>query len=458
MEDQRVEKYKQLISNGVDPQRAKSLLNQSTATAQVEPKKEWLSFADKLKTWLSKFNTLVWADKWTSLQQVIAPSAWLIAGIWKVAEKTVWKWMDVLWGKLFWDSYWKVWWLTDKVVPKALWWAEQWIWYKAWEVIGKNLPSIAATAWLWGVSWWLTARAVKGAWLWALNTQANTYLTEWRLATGKETLVWAWLWGVLWGALWWQSKKAIQKLVQPKTTATVERKAAEKWLKSTNLLWKVKLAASNREKQMAEVWKEFLNPSKTITSNVNKTISQIEKEAKNLSSIIKDNPTWIPTSNLKSALNKVEMPISIKWDKTLEKQYWLIKKKILELYNNQPKKNGIWLLETRKQIDNIISNEYPNLYSSQALSPLKIAITKLREVPNKLIWEKIWWKVVKDSLTKQSLLYSIRDNLATKTEKTWSSAVSRLIQKNKKKLWTAGAVAWWIYWLKALKNLVWWQD
>ena len=244
--------------------------------------------------------------KWQA-QQTFAPAIWLFGWIGKVMEKTTGVVTDWAWKKLFGQTYYApVAWLTEKVVPKILQWQEQWLWYRIWEIVWKQLPAAAAIGWLRWVSWSLFWRAVKGAWLGAVGTQAWTLLTEWRLATPKETLIGAWVGAFLGWAFWGKSTKALQKLVQPKLTPTVEAERAAQWLKRTWLLGKVKMLPTEQEKKMAQLWSSFLKPWKTVTYNVNKSLNVLNKETDDLINIVKDHPYTFKTSDIVSRMTKIE--------------------------------------------------------------------------------------------------------------------------------------------------------
>jgi hypothetical protein len=93
------------------------------------------------------------------------------------------------------------------------------------------------------------------------------------------------------------------------------------------------------------------------------------------------------------------------------------------------------------------------------MTPLKVAVTKIRKIPNEWINEKIWWDIVKESLWKQSLMLDMVDNMAWKTEKSGTSALSRFVKRNKGTVWAVWAL-WWAailskLWVK-IPWLSWW--
>lgn len=91
-------------------------------------------------------------------------------------------------------------------------------------------------------------------------------------------------------------------------------------------------------------------------------------------------------------------------------------------------------MDARQEFDNIVNKTYPNLYTSEAETPMKIAITSLRQIPNQILNANIADDVVQQSLRKQSLLMRIEENFATKLEQVGTSDISRFANKNKELL------------------------
>lgn len=341
-------------------------------------------------------------------------------------ERLKWKWVIT-------TPFW-----IDTTTPAAQMWAT------VWKVIWTNTLIPTPTLW-WATFLW---RAAKNAAVWWLTTQASTLLSEWRIATPTETAIWAGTQWILWGIANVKSAKQLKNLVQPKMTPSVEAERAAKWLKTTNIFGKVGMKATKEEVKMADIAKKiWLNPSKTVTNNVNKTLSSLNKETDDLIKIVDDNPTIFNPKEITSRMRKIEKPLMIRWWEN-EAKYDAVIKKFEEILAWE-KKNTAWLLKARKKLDAWINAEIPNLYNSDAMTPLKVAITKIRKVPNEWINEKIWWDVVKNSLEKQSLMIDMIDNMAWKTEKTWTTAISRFVNNNRGKLWAAWAL-WWAYILKKM--------
>ena len=422
----------------VEPEKLKQLYPELYDINYKAPNKtiEWLKKATDILKWGTEFmaswiqNFVEWGggtiEKWLN-----KASDYLL---WTNAveearlrdEKLKWKWVIT-------TPFW-----IDTTTPAAQ------IWGTVWKVIWTNTLIPSPTLW-WATFLW---RVAKNAAVWWLTTQASTLLSEWRLATPTETAIWAGTQWLLWGIANVKSTKQLKNLVQPKMTPSVEAERAAKWLKTTNIFGKVGMKATKEEVKMADIAKKiWLNPSKTVTSNVNKTLSSLSKETDDLIKVVDDNPTIFNPKEIISRMKKVEKPLMIRWWEN-EAKYDAVIKKFEEILAWE-KKNTAGLLKARKKLDAWINAEIPNLYNSDAMTPLKVAITKIRKIPNEWINERIWWDLVKNSLEKQSLMIDMVDNMAWKTEKTWTTAISRFVNNNRGKLWAAWAL-WWAYILKKM--------
>lgn len=333
-------------------------------------------------------------------------------------------------------------WEIGKVVWKTIWETALSIWavWLAW-AWAKSILWATAKSWLWQLA--------KSATVWAISwlawTEASTLASEWRLATGKELKTSALLWAAWWALFAWKitpSEKKIADTILPKMTPSVRAERAAKWLYSERWVFnKVINKLDNNEKEMLNTVKNFISPKKSIVSNINKARDVLYTETNNLQNKLSNSSYTWKTKDVINAMDKLEKPIALKWG-DLEKQYNAVKqafKKILDSSNKDAK----WLLQARKEFDLLVSKEFPNLYSSDTLTPMKTAITNLRKVPNQILNDWIWDDLVKKSLRKQSLIMDAIDNMATKTEDINSSSLSRRYKNNEsliKGIWySAGA-------------------
>jgi len=108
------------------------------------------TFGEKVVGAMDSFNK--WAGgsdvyNQSSVQQFAAPTVWLFSGLGKVAEKTTGSAMDWAGKKLF-NNYQPIAWSTESVTSKLLGSAKQGWAFQVWEIVGKNIPSTLATAWI----------------------------------------------------------------------------------------------------------------------------------------------------------------------------------------------------------------------------------------------------------------------------------------------------------------------
>ncbi len=253
----------------------------------------------------------------------------------------------------------------------------------------------------------------------------------------------------------------MQELVMPKLTAGVEEDIAGWGRKAiSNIRWKVEAKASEYEKKLAKVGREFLNPNKTIVTNINNTSKALDKETKNLIDITRKSKYTFAPTEVSTRIDNLKLPISMVGEDALIKKYGAAKNALMEIVDKHPK-TAEWLLTARKEFDALIRETYPNLYTNQAETPLRIAIKAVRDVPNQMISEGVGGKVVRDSLSTQKKMIDIIDNLATKSEKTGTTAIWRRAAKNPWKVRAATiagstlAGAGWLLWLQ--KILGWWS-
>lgn len=368
-------------------------------------------------------------------------AAWIPAGIQKlgtdigvnIGEKLLG--MDMTKGKQF--AQWlenKIYWWSKNVSPQS---------FETGKQVGKQVAIQALTPWLWQLRWlWTLGKVAVWAWEWAVATQVGSLLDKWQFASAKDTAMWAWLWWALRGISGiWQKGWSIsqtEKLIMPKMTPSVTAERAKQWLMKTNMFWKVSSIASQREKEMAKSALNILRPRETVVSNINRSLKALNSETDNLINVVKNSPVTYQTKDIIGRMKSIEKPLMIRWWEN-EAKYNAVIKKFEEILNKSDK-TAAWLLKARKEFDSFVNAEIPNLYTSDTMSPLKVAITKLRKIPNEWLNEKVGWDIVKGSLSKQNQLLDIIDNLATKAEWEGSTALQRWIKKNPLK---AKAIWWW---------------
>lgn len=336
------EAKKEIVKNTIDPiiwfspkevaflkQVKAQWMDKNAALSYIEQKRQEnapkKTFGDKIISWMMAANKFMTGKTWAEwpttfredLQTFVAPSVWLFSWLWKVMEKTTWALQDYAGKKLFWESYWTVAWTTQKAAESLVWDQTKQGWFMIGETVGKNLPSIAATAWIWWPTWWFWARVIKW-WLgWAASTEASSLLTEWRLATPKELAVWTTLWWVLWWAFWWTANKT-------KKITNILKETEKVWDKRAALVWG-KLQEQRSWISKFFLWgKDIVKPSKrteeaakTIVSNIrnastkpvklfNQVTDKITEVANGLGDRLKNINIWSMTQKNASIKNTLK--------------------------------------------------------------------------------------------------------------------------------------------------------
>lgn len=416
--------------------------------------------------WLRAVNKFVGADTgWSSFQQFIAAPVWLLSWMGKVAEKTTWAAMDWAGKKLFWESYGTAWGSVNKVVPKVLWWAEQWWAYKIWENVGKQLPAMAATAGIWSVSGWLWARLAKWAIWWTVNTQASSLLTEWKLASATDTLIWAWIWATFGWITWGQANKT-------KKILNIIKESDTKWNKSAAL---ARQGIDESQSSLSKRWngsKNVVLPSKkskdaadTIVQNIRWASSKPQKLYTQVSGKIKEIATDLSPklqqvkvgtmTKTNTAVKNAITDLAVEWEWNLSKN-WV--KKINDVaisFSKAKNLDEVW--NTAKQLDDQIPETIKKGINLSAREQgIRDAWRAARGIINDHIDEtasNIADVTVKDKFKVMSNLFhakwQISDNIAKLTPKvTW--AKTKLIRAAK---WLAGTATagkvlqkMWVFW------------
>lgn len=388
---------------------------------------------------------------WKDIVGGIYKSAQAIPTLWEkagdvIARGILWKQEQERIKAKMWPSIQET---TQDILDK--WWVNQestafkaskWVWDFAQQyALGSMIP------WLWKLkNVWTLGKMWVWAVEWAIGTQASSLIEKWKFASAKDTAIGAGIWTLARGIQWKLQAKQVarEKLLMPSLTAWEKASRASQWLANTNIFWKVSYLPSSREKQIAQDFRKIFKPGKTVVTNINRARTEVSKETDNLINIVKDKNVVFNPKEITSRMRKLEKPLMIRWWEN-ESKYDAVIKKFEDILSKKPK-NAVWLLEARKELDWWINAEIPNLYNSDTMTPLKVAITKIRKVPNDWLNEQIGDDIVKQSLSKQNQLLDAIDNLSTKVEWEWSNVLSRWIKRNPAKakaIWWGSIALWW---------------
>jgi len=182
-----------------------------------------------------------------------------------------------------------------------------------------------------------------------------------------------------------QEKAFVQDLVSPKATEAVKQQAlAEGRVTEASLLKKSSILPGKRDKQLAEVVKDYVSSNKPITENIDSVSSGIKQINEGVKEYVKTNKVPFNTNQLKTQLNKGKNDLNLIFasDSQAEKTYNAVVEEFLKGVNS---KDTMGLLERRQGFDKIPAIK--KLLDSQGLgeNTKKEVVLTVRDMANKYI-------------------------------------------------------------------------
>lgn len=231
-----------------------------------------------------------------------------------------------------------------------------------------------------------------------------------------------------------QQAEFARELTRPERTATVKKAEVGRTTETgIGPFKKSVVEPTPLEARMAdEVSKiEGVSKSNTVQQNYNVVKDYVEGEASILQSELKANDFNYPKKELKARLNEskttlMENPSLVGdnekiADKLLNKFYSML---------DESSGKGSDLLQLRKDFDSWVSNQKgSNIFDPKTESAYSATLREIRQTINNFLDEKSPTVKVKESLRKQSALYSALDNMEVKAAKEADSAIGRTFQK-----------------------------
>lgn len=205
------------------------------------------------------------------------------------------------------------------------------------------------------------------------------------------------------------------------------------------LLKSEKIVPTAKEGELGKLAQEIRlkGNSKKDIANVN---LNIEKEAKALKETLKNTGAIFNKNNVKGTLNK------LKEDKTIDLidsevgVYDKMISKFNKMVDAKQNKGLDGLLELRQSFDSWAKSNNPNIFVNKRGGAYR-ALSSVRDSINGYINNKVGNDVVKQSLNKQSNLYTILENISEKAAKGATKLKPGKLQATAKKLlpWAGGA-------------------
>jgi hypothetical protein len=228
--------------------------------------------------------------------------------------------------------------------------------------------------------------------------------------------------------------RKVLETVAPKMTAkeTADALATQGGTRS-GMLGKIKVNLSPSVLKIADAVTQHVpdfNPSKSLVENVNATKEAIGTLASDLKNqVVQSGKDRIYSfKELGSALRSAEKPTLLVGD--LEKVHGKVLDKMMQIARDNGGKVSD-LFDARKEFDQFISREFPYLYSSDTLTPMRVAVKKIRNTVNDFIAQHLPEDIhFHDSLLKQSRLFDAVENMSEKaaagaTKEVGTNAIER---------------------------------
>ena len=223
----------------------------------------------------------------------------------------------------------------------------------------------------------------------------------------------------------------LTKLVRPKQTPSVKLSQVGRTTEEGVFRNKV-IAPSTQEIKMAEAIDSIkgVSPRNTLVGNRNIIYAEIETEANILKKSLKDSPYIFATKEIDDAFaiatKNLESAPLIVGDAAKVGERLIAKAK--EIVAQNPKTSA-GLLRSRQEFDRYVRSQKPKAFDEALDNALTTSVKEVRTTLNNLVIQKNPSKKIKESLTKQSNMYSALDNIAPKAAAELNNAVTRALDK-----------------------------
>jgi len=212
------------------------------------------------------------------------------------------------------------------------------------------------------------------------------------------------------------SERALQEaleITRPALT-TAERQAAISAGRGEMAQGAVRLAASAKDKAVAESVKDVVKLGASQVDNVNAIRQEIATVGAEVGTELAKHPAIFNESQLKSVLNKAKEASRVVFgsDKTLESAYDAVVDEMVRIANKYPKTlEGLW--HARSEFDDVIESKFKNAFGEAGDNTRKNAIKDIRRSINDYIADRLpKGNTYKDKLRRLTNMYEARDRIS----------------------------------------------
>lgn len=222
----------------------------------------------------------------------------------------------------------------------------------------------------------------------------------------------------------------LEDLVRPAQTKGVREEQVKRTTESGILNTKNIAPSTSEAKAISSIENiPSVKPSNTLQKNYNNISSELTKEAQNLSNTLRNSKVIIPKSEVDDVFNSAlktleESPVMVGDAAKTGARYINQAKTIV---NNHPP-TSLGLLNARKEFDQYVSRQKPKILDPATENAASIAVKEVRQSINNLIASKNPQVAVRDSLSRQSSMYTALDNIGKKAADEGANAIARISQ------------------------------
>ena len=178
------------------------------------------------------------------------------------------------------------------------------------------------------------------------------------------------------------------------------------------------LAPTAKETEMAKVVVNVVNKSKHPVDNIGALGVESRTIGQKIRAGLEESEAIWNKNELKARISKVERPISVKSDTTLNRQADNFNKAIFKLADEADKK-AVGILDVRQKFDDLVKKEFPNLYDKE-MTPTRLYVSRVRQSLNEFAESRIPegrlpdGTKVTEELRRQHLMLDAKENIAEK--------------------------------------------
>lgn len=219
------------------------------------------------------------------------------------------------------------------------------------------------------------------------------------------------------------SKDAVLETVsKPLTPKKMAEAVATRGTVTRGLLRDVDIAPNPFEVKIANTIKREVpdfSPDKSLLYNIGVTQSRVNQLNNQIKAKVKElgADRIYSYRELGASLNNIERPLLVTSDATLNNAYNRVISKAMEIAKKKGGKVSN-LLDVRQEFDVFIKRQFPNLYSSENLTPMRQAVGDIRDALTDFTVKNLPEGTgLKETLTTEHLLIKAIENMSVKATK-----------------------------------------